>query len=353
MWNPAVATDRQKSPTMRDVADMVGVSLQTVSAVINGKPGITDETRARVLQAVKELGYRPYSVARSLRTRQTRTVALVVPDIANPFCATLASVSEDYAHLFGYNLILHNTHDDVQRETAYIDSLAQRWTDGVLFVSAEDRIASLDILSRAGIPAVAVDHIPEDYEGPAVTLDNVKAGRIAAEHLLAMGHTRVAHIAGPLRLSLARERSAGFRATIENRGLEAYEVCCTEENWRCVSGYQAMQQLLARDLRPTAVFAANDRMAIGAMGAIREAGLRVPDDISVVGLDDIEVAAFQIPPLTTVSQAFAEIATSALKILLEMIEKGEAVQPRVVIDPVLIIRQSTAPPPTVLPGGRP
>jgi len=335
----------KKAPTMRDVAERVGVSIQTVSAVINDKPGITNETRARVLAAITELGYRPYFIARSLRTGQTCTLALIVPDIANPFCATLASVAEDYAHRFGYNLTVHNTHNDLQRERKHLESLAQRWTDGVLFLAAEDSISGLEILSAAGIPAVAVDHIPENYDGPAVTIDNVKAGRIAAEHLLELGHTRIAHITGPLRLSLGRERLAGFRQAIEKHGLEPYGVSSGKDDWRCASGYEAMRRLLVRRPVPTAVFAANDRMAIGAMSAIFEAGLRIPDDISIVGLDNIEVAAFQTPPLTTVSQSFAEIATRALQILLKLIEKDEPAQPRVVVDPILIVRRSTAPPP--------
>jgi len=339
-----MALAKRKPPTLRDVAERVGVSVQTVSAVVNDKPGITAETRARVLRAVQELGYRPYSIARSLRTGQTRTLALIVPDIANPFCATLASVSEDYAHRFGYNLTVHNTHDDAARETHHLQSLTQRWTDGVLFMAAEDRMASLDILQAAGIPAVAVDHIPLDYGGPGVKIDNVRAGRIAAEHLLDLGHTRIAHITGPLRLDLARDRMAGFQQAIAARGLDPAPHASGARGWRCASGFDAMRELLACQPRPTAVFAANDRMAIGALSALHQAGLRAPDDVSIVGLDDIEVAAYQTPPLTTISQPFAEMATLALQILLALIEHGEAAQPRVVIDPVLIVRQSAAPP---------
>jgi len=333
----------KKAPTMRDVAEKVGVSAQTVSAVINDKPGITSETRARVLAAIAELGYRPYSVARSLRTRRTRTIALVVSDIANPSFATMASAAEDYAHRFGYSLSVYNTHDDIERETSYVLTATQRWIDGVLFVSAEDRMTSLDALETAGIPAVAIDRIPQQYTGPSVTLDNVKAGRMAAEYLLKLGHTCMAHISGPLKLRLARERMAGYQAVLAEQGLAGAACITREGNWVCESGYAARVDILRSGVQPTAVFAANDRMAIGAMHAVSQTGLRIPDDISFVGVDDIEVAAYQIPALTTIRQSFAELATLAVQLLLQIIEQGMPEHSQIVIEPELIIRGSTAP----------
>jgi DNA-binding LacI/PurR family transcriptional regulator len=337
-----VAATKKKPPTMKDVAERVGVSVQTISAVINDKPGITQETRARVLEAVQQLGYRPYSVARSLRTGRTRTIALIVSDIANPSFATMASAAEDYAHTFGYSLLVFNTHDDSERENSYIRTASQSWIDGVLFVSAADQMTSLDAFQAANIPPVAIDRIPEHYDGPSVTLDNVHAGCIAAEHLMNLGHTRIAHISGPMKLRLARERRNGFLQALADKGLTPGMV--NEGDWTCASGYAAMQQLLQSHPRPTAVFAANDRMAIGAIHAISEAGLSVPEDISIVGLDDIEVAAYQIPPLTTIRQPFSELGTRAVRLLLEIIESGQASQRQIVIDPLLVARQSTAAP---------
>ena len=161
---------------MKDVAEMAGCSIQTVSAVINGKPEITQETRERVLQYVQTLGYRRGSIARSLRTGKTNTIALLVSDIANPSFSTMASAAEDYAHDYGYNLEVYNTHDDVERETRYIHRAIERWVDGLLFVSAEDQSTSLEKLQDAGIPTVAVDRIPEGYTGFSVILNNRKAG---------------------------------------------------------------------------------------------------------------------------------------------------------------------------------
>jgi DNA-binding LacI/PurR family transcriptional regulator len=330
-----------KSPTMKDVARIADVSLQTVSTVVNDKPGVTDETRQRVLAAVAKLGYRPYSIARSLRTRRTRTIALVISDIANPSFATMASAAEVHAHASGYSLVLYNTHDDVEREASYIAMASERWVDGVLFVATEDRLDGLTALHSAGIPSVAIDRIPQGYDGPSVTIDNLAAGRLAAQHLLELGHTRLAHISGPLNLRLARERQEGFRRAIEESGVTPGLVVCIEGGWTCAEGYDALQAVLRQGPPPSAIFAANDRMAMGAMAALADAGLRVPDDTSIVGLDDIEVSAYQCPPLTTVQQSFGELATTALHLLLDLLADRPPPTTQIVMQPRLVVRQST------------
>jgi DNA-binding LacI/PurR family transcriptional regulator len=318
----------RKPPTMRDVAQRAGVSIQTVSAVVNNKPDITEETRARVLAVIEQLNYQPYSVARSLRTRQTRTLALVVHNIASIGIAAIASAAETHAH------------NDVERETSYFNAAVQQWVDGVIFVPAKGGLGRLDILQSADIPSVAIDRIPDNYTRPAVMLDNLKAGRLAGEHLLDLGHRELAHISGPMELRLVRERFTGFQQALEARNLESS--CVIEEGiFSCESGYLAMQRLLAYRPRPTAVFVANDLMAIGAMRAVAEAGLDVPDDISIVGVDDIQVAAFQTPPLTTIHQPFTQMAILGVQLLLDILAGKEVVQPQVVIEPTLIVRRST------------
>jgi DNA-binding LacI/PurR family transcriptional regulator len=332
----------RKAPTMKDVAEIAGVSIQTVSAVVNNKPEISQETRTRVLAAIERLDYRPYSVARSLRTRQTRTIALVLSNIASIAIAAMASAAEEHAHSFGYSLILYNTHNDVDRETSYFNAAAQQWVDGMIFIPAMGKLGRVDILETAGIPSVAIDRIPDNYSGPAVMLDNIQAGRLAGEHLVDLGHRHIAHIGGPLQLRLARERLAGFQQALAARGVEPGSCAIEEGKFNCETGYQAMQRLLEYQSRPTAVFAANDLMAIGAMRAVDEAGLRVPDDISVIGVDDIQVANFQTPPLTTIRQPFIQLATFSVQLLLDILAGKELAQSQIVIDPVLIVRQSTA-----------
>jgi LacI family transcriptional regulator len=301
--------------TLKHVALEAGVSIQTASAILNNRPGYTDETRRRVLEAAQKLHYRPSAGARSMRTRKTNTLAFIVSDISQPTLATMAGAVEDYAQRFGYNLILFSTHDDLDREAGYVRTAAERWVDGVIFVSVRDHVAALEVLQGAGIPMVAVDRLPDSYTGPSVTLDNVQAGRMAAEHLLNLGHTGLGHISGPPWLQLARERQEGFMAALAEHGLIG--MCVTGEgSWDCRTGYVAMHEMLNQRPRPTGIFAANDRMAIGAIAAAREAGLRVPEDLSVVGLDDIEWAEFTQPPLTTVRQSLVELATRGADLLI-------------------------------------
>jgi DNA-binding LacI/PurR family transcriptional regulator len=335
--------------TMKDVARLASVSIQTVSAVINGKTEITESTRQRVLQAVEQLHYRPYAVGRSLRTRETRTIAFIVSDIANPSIGLMASVAEDVAYRAGYNLALYSTRDDAEREARTLLTAVQRWHDGVLFLSVNDHMTSLRTLKQAGIPAVAIDRISEGYGGPSITLNNLQAGRLAAEHLVSLGHKQLAHIGGPVALRLARERLAGFREVLTQHGIPSEQIAVDVGNWTCESGYAAMQRLMARSPRPTALFAANDRMAIGAMQAAHQAGLHVPADLSVVGLDDIEVAAMHLPPLTTIRQPFARLITLGIELLLDLIAGRAAEHAEVILEPEFILRSSTQPsrqPPT-------
>ncbi|MCA9911431.1 MAG: LacI family DNA-binding transcriptional regulator [Anaerolineae bacterium] len=329
---------------MKDVAKLANVSIQTVSVVVNNKPDIAPETRARVLSAIETLGYQPYTVARSLRTGATRTIALIVSDITNPFFASMANTVEYYAHEAGYSVILHNTHSDLDREQKYIELALQRGVDGMLFVATKDEMPGLDSLEAAGTRVVAIDRVPDNFNGPTLTLNNIKTGVLVAEHLLELGHTRLAHIGGPLDLHLSRDRMNGFHDTIRARGLEPGPVAFSDSSWSARSGYEAMQTLLDQDPLPTAVFAANDRVAIGAMGAITQAGLRIPEDISIVGVDDIEFSMYQTPPLTTVRQSLEDIATLGIKTLLDILEQREPERTHIAFEPMLIVRGSTGAP---------
>ena len=336
---------RQKPPTMKDVANLAKVSIQTISAVINGKPGISQVTTDRVLAAIEELGYRPFSIGRSLRTHSTLTIALVVSDITNPFFSKMASIAEDYAHASGYNLILFNTHNDLDRENDYIYGAKERWIDGILFISTKDNVTGVDVLINAGIPIVFIDRIPDNFNGPWISLDNNKTGRLAGEYLANLGHLNMAHINGPLDLRLSRERYEGFKSVLAERGLPEPYCVSGDDRWSGESGYKAMKELLTRVPRPTAVFAANDRLAIGGMRAIAEAGLRIPDDISLVGVDDIEFAAYVNPPLTTIRQPLEDVATLGIKNLLDILKGNEPDVLHIVLEPSLKIRGSTAEPP--------
>lgn len=335
----------RRSATMQDVADLINVSKQTVSAVLNNKPGITAETRARVLAAVAQVNYRTDLRARSLRTGRTNTLALIVTDVSNPIMGKMASAAEERVYAEHYNLVLYNTHDDLEREQFSIDSILQRGVDGVMFVSARDESTAFDKLRAAGIPAVVVDRVPQNYRGPAVVLDNIAAGELAAAHLAGLGHTRCAHIGGPQGVHIARERLEGFRRGLAQCGLAPAGVERADD-WHMEYGYAAMRRLLARDdgdfTAFTAVFCAGDLLAVGAMRALREAGRRIPEQVSVVGLDNLDIAAFVAPPLTTVSQATARMATLGVELLLDLLAGKQPEPDRLVVTPELVVRESTA-----------
>jgi len=331
------------APTMRDVALEVGVSKQTVSAVINGAPGITEETRRRVLAAIEMLVYRPHSVARSLATGRTHTIALLVSDLSTPFMGRLTVAAEDCARSAGYRLVLYDTHEDPEREATYFAAAIERGVDGVLFVSATDNNPGLDILRTAGIPTVAIDRIPEPYTGPAVILDNVKAGCLAGGHLLSLGHQRFAHISGPESVLMVRERAHGLRQALAAQGIADLTVEVAT-GWDYEAGYDAMRRLLARPSLPTALFASGDALAIGALCATHEAGLAVPGDISIMGVDDVDISRFSYPPLTTIRQSITGLATLGLELLLGMLNGKEPEPPRIVMEPALVVRKSTASP---------
>ena len=336
-----MAKANQRRTTMLDVAKLAGVSKQTVSTVLNGKPGISAETQARIMQAVETLGYRLDKVASSLRTGRTRTIALVVSDISSPFIGRLAVAAEDYADAVGYALVLHNTHDDVTRETTYCSMAIERKVEGVLFISATDQSPGFDLLRGRGIPAVAIDRIPDPYSGPAVMFDNLKTGRLAAEHLLSLGHSRLAHLGGPPAVRMARERWQGFQASSAGMPAPLVEMA---NGWDYHDGAIAMQRLLAAGRRFTALFASGDALAIGAMRTIHAAGLSVPRDISVIGVDDIDNAAYQQPPLTTLRHSITELAQLGLQLLFDLLAGKEPNPATIVMDPILVVRESTARP---------
>jgi LacI family transcriptional regulator len=346
MSRPASAKKRPQTVTMQDVADLVSVSKQTVSAVINNKPGITEATRERVLAAIEQLGYRLDHTAQSLRTGRTRTIALFITDVSSPVASKMASVAEDCAYAAQYTLVLYNTRDDVKREASYIDSAIQRSVDGALFVATRDDTTALDSLQAAGLPVVVLDRVPDSYTGPAVHLDNKRAGAVAAEHLVSLGHTRIAHVAGPESIHISAERRDGFCEGLRAQGFDASTPCIEQaEGWSIECGYEAARRLLACGADFTAVLCAGDMLAIGAARALREAGRHIPEDVSLMGIDDIDLASYTHPPLTTVSQSIGEMARQAVHMLLELLEGREPEQTRVVIEPILVVRESTAAPP--------
>ncbi|NOY99553.1 MAG: LacI family transcriptional regulator [Chloroflexi bacterium] len=329
--------------TMKDVAFAAGVSITTVSHVINKTRRVRQATRERVEEAMHALGYQPSSVARSLRMGVTKTIGLILPDVSNPFFAEISRQIEDFGYQQGYSVILCNSDNNLQKQHEYVNTLLAKQVDGIIFISAGESLEDLSRLSASGIPVVVADRDVPLHLADVVMLDNEKAGYKAAQHLISLGHRHIACITGPSHLSPSMLRVAGYQRALQQAGIKYPPETIVRGDFRISGGEQAMRKLLNLMPAPTAVFALNDMMALGAISALRSAGLRVPQDVSVVGFDDIMIAALVDPPLTTISQPIKEIAEWATNMLIEKmhVRDADCENRRIVLDAELIVRQST------------
>jgi len=329
---------------MRDVAERAGVSVTTVSHVINETRPVSDELRQRVLAAIDELGYQPNVLARSLRRGETHTIGMIVPDSANPFFAELARGIEDTSFEHGYNLILCNSDGDLDKELIYADVLTEKQVDGILFVAAGVSTDHIRALQERRIPVVIVDREIPDVSVDQVLTDNARGGWLATRHLLELGHRCIGCITGPSDVTPSAERVTGYRQALSEGGIPVDEVLIVKGDFQYESGYRAARQILARDDPPTAIFTCNDLMAVGAISAAVEMGCQVPVNLSVVGFDDVRLASFANPPLTTIVQPKYEMGVLATTMLLERMRNHDIPPRRRLLDTSLLIRQSTAPP---------
>lgn len=333
--------------TIRDVAERAGVSASTVSHVINQTRRVRADTRERVLQAMHELDYQPNRLARSLRNRRTQTLGVLLPNNANPFFALVLGGIEAAAYDHDYNVILGNANDDPARELAYLDILLSKQVDGVVLVSTGADPQVLDFLAARNTPVVMVDRSPgdayEDFPVDTVFTENMQGGLLATEYLIGLGHQRIACISGPSRINSSAARVVGYRQALAAAGLACDERLIVTGDFQHESGYRACEALLRLPDPPTAIFVCNDLMAVGALCAIHEAGLRVPDDVSVVGFDDVPLASFTVPRLTTVAQPAHELGVRAVTLLVRRIMKRDVPAHHELLPVALIKRDSCQP----------
>ena len=328
---------------MRDVAERASVSVTTVSHVINETRPVSDELRRRVLAAIGELGYQPNVLARSLRRGETHTIGMIVPDSANPFFADLARGIEDISFEHGYNLILCNSDGDLEKELLYTDVLTEKQVDGILFVAAGVSTDHIRALQERRIPVVIVDREIPGVSVDRVLTDNARGGWLATRHLVELGHRRIGCITGPSGVTPSAERVIGYRRALDERGIPVDEECIVKGDFQYESGHSAARQLMSMDESLTAIFACNDLMAIGAIRAVLELGLDVPAHLSVVGFDDVRVASYFNPSLTTIVQPKYEMGVVAATMLMERMHDLDILPRRRVLDTSLLIRESTAP----------
>jgi len=293
---------------IKDVAERAGVSITTVSHVINDTRFVSEILQKRVNDAMRELDYHPNSLARSLRSGRTRTIGLIVPDISNLFFAEIARKIEDRGLEQGYSVIFCNSDDDDKKEAAYIDVLIDKQVDGIIFISAGFEGENIQKPIRFNIPIVIADRDLVDVSTDVVLVDNLTGGYEATKYLIELGHTRIACISGPSRLTPSSQRVEGFHQALIEARIDMIGSLEIAGDFRFQSGEMAMAKLLDSNTLPTAVFACNDMMAFGAIREINNKGLRVPDDISIIGFDDIPLAQCFYPSITTVAQPIKMMA---------------------------------------------
>jgi LacI family transcriptional regulator len=329
--------------TMSDVADKAGVSLMTVSRVVNHKGDVNAETRKRIEQIIAELGFRPSGIARSLATQQTRTIGLVIPDVSNPFFAEITRGVENLANDQGYHVFLCNTEENPQRELAVIRSLEEKRVDGLILCSS--RIEEQNLLELLGrLPAAVLINrrlsAPEDDSLQSVILDDEASGRIATAHLLGRGHQKIGYLAGPAASYSGQWRQKGYQAALQSAGLDFLPGWIRRCSPSVEGGCLAALELLAAQPELSAIFCYNDLVAVGVLQACRTLNLRIPQDLAVVGHDDIRLAALVSPSLTTCRVACQELGEYAVQALIERIRDCPGGCQKIVLKPELILRES-------------
>lgn len=333
--------------TMADVARLARTSVATVSAIVNGSARVSPELAARVRAAIAEVGYRPDGIARSLKKGATQTIGLLVTDITNPFFTAVVRSVEATAQARGYSVILCNSDEDLKEERTYLDLLRTRRVDGLILVPSGGGGDYAGLAGDVKVPVVFVDRSVPGVAVDTVTVDNSRAVEAAVEYLLRLGHRRIGFITGLPHLSTSAERLKGYRRALRKAGVAVDPDLVRQGDFRQEGALQATQSLLALRPRPTALFAANNLMAIGAMLALRAAGLDCPAEVSFACFDDFEWAGAFHPRLTVLRQPTAEIGRRAMELLLERLtpgKNGTAPPHRLVLRAELVVRDSCAPP---------
>ncbi len=332
--------------TIKDVARLAGVSVATVSRTLSAPDVVTESTRKKVMAAVEQTGYVTNALASNFRRRRSQNIVVLVPDISNPFFSSIIQGIELVAMKSHYRILLGDTQQSVVRERAYSELVLQRQADGIICLGMNIPF-EYDCRRKNPDPKWPPIVMACEYSGdiplPTVLIDNRQAAKEVVEHLIELGHKNIAYINGPKDSPLSRDRQKGFKAAMKKASLKVEQCYIAEGDFSLVAGYAAAVKLLKTASRPTALFCANDKMAIGAMNAARDSGLRIPEDLSVAGFDDIDFASYSYPPLTTIHQPRARIGMRAMEIMLQCLEGKKPPQSELILPHELIVRGSTGP----------
>lgn len=324
---------------IKDIAKIAGVSVATVSRVLNNSNLVKDDTSEKVNDVIAQIGYKPNAIARSLKVKSTKTIGIMIPDISSHFFPEVVRGIEDIANTYDYNIILCNTDLDREKEIRYLSVLSEKQVDGIIFMSNIVTEELNELFATLKIPVVLV---ATDYDKlPSVTIDNVVAAEHIVSYLINKGHTRIAMISGRKNDPIAgASRIKGYKNALIKSGIAFKEDLLVEGDYRFDSGYEGAKKLLSLKERPSAVFAACDEMAMGVVRALLDDGFKLPDELPIVGFDDIDMAEKTWPPLTTIAQPLYQMGATGMKLLTDMINGCEAAEKKVVLDFELIVRKS-------------
>ncbi|RIX59547.1 LacI family transcriptional regulator [Paenibacillus nanensis] len=329
-------------PTIYDIAKEAGVSIATVSHVINGKGKISKERREEIRRIMARMGYKPSMIASALTSKKTYALGLLVPDISNPFFAEIARAVEDEGQRYGYSVFICSTDNNDEKVERYAALLQQKKVDGVIIGTGMKEPSALEPLLRNGVPTVFLAREFPSVRVPTVVVNDYAGGAAAAQHLIELGHRRLGVLAEQDSISSSRERVRGFRQTAEAAGIWLDPALIISSGIK--EGKVKALELLQRENRPTAIFCCNDLLAIGALQAAKGTGLSIPYDCSIVGFDDTVLASVTDPPLTTVAQPIEQMGQTVVQLLLRHIGQPGEPPERIVLPPVLSIRQSSSEP---------
>ncbi|EMP92707.1 ribose operon repressor [Vibrio paracholerae 87395] len=326
---------------MKDIARLAGVSTSTVSHVINKSRFVSDEIAERVNNAAQQLNYAPSALARSLKMNRTKTIGMLVTTSTNPFFGEVVKGVERSCYHQGYNLILCNTEGDNQRMKASINTLLQKRVDGLLLMCSTLEGERLDVFDRyPDIPIVVMDWGPILFASDKIQDNSLQGGYMAAKHLIECGHKEIGCITGPLIRHQAQMRYEGYKRALAEAGIAINPDWIVESDFECEGGYQAFEKLYQRGKLPSALFVSNDMMAMGVIQAASQRGLRVPDDLSLIGYDDVHIAKFMTPALTTIHQPKYRLGKAAVDTLLYRLENPDTTAQVVQLEPTLVVRSS-------------
>jgi len=324
---------------IQEVAKEAGVSPSTVSRALNGFPGISEKTRERIVEIARKLNYRPNYRGQILTTQSTKNIGLLITDITNPFFPELVMGAEEYASKSGYTVLLGNTSESEEKETNYLDFFSRGPVDGIIISASRVSNEHIIMLAEDGLPIVVINRTLEHPKISYVSTDMEKGGYLATMHLLRLGHSKIAFINGPKHSEVSQRRLEGYKKALKEAGVDynsdliSFNVPVSE------SGYKEAIKLLCTGEAPTAIFTYNDVMAFGVIRAAKELGIKIPEELSVVGFDDIFFSSFTDPPLTTIRQLKEELGRMAVELLFKLME-GE--RESLLIEPELIIRNTTS-----------